>query len=173
MLYEILLYDFDFLIIICLSASTRTTNVTFQKSRVLGIMITLILFCWDFNNMSLTSAYSFRISCSVKSSSMIWTYWLFLRHIDTHYKCYVSKFPCPGNHDHASFCFVGISIVFPWLWLIASEFLALWNHRLWFWRLDYYFFFKAHRHALHMLRFKIPASWESWSCLILFLLGFQ
>ena len=43
---------------------------------------------WDSNSMSLTLAYSFRISCSMKSSSM------------------VSKFPCPGNHDHASFSFV-------------------------------------------------------------------
>ena len=88
-------------------------------------------------------------------------------HIDTHGKCYVSKFPCPGNDDHASFCFVGIAIVFPRLWLIASECMALWNFPLWRWLLLYYFFFKAHQHPPQMLHFKMPVSWEWWWCLML------
>ena len=65
-------------------------------------------FCWDSDNCSLTLAYSFRISCFRKSSSSDVDFLIimsFLRHTDTHPKCSVSKFPCPGNTVHASFCF--------------------------------------------------------------------
>ena len=86
-----------------------------------------------------------------------------------HCKSSFSKCPCPGNHDHVSFCW--IPVVVPLRWLIAWQIVDLWNPPLCFWLLVYYFLFKAHRHALQHLLFKIPVSWESWSCPFLLFLN--
>ena len=61
---------------------------------------------WDCKGISLILAYSFRISGSMKFPSMTLTSCFFgLKHIDTHHKCYVSKFSCPENPERVFFLF--------------------------------------------------------------------
>ena len=129
------------------------------------------VFLYDSNSIYLTVAYSLRISCSMKSSFMIATYWLLFLFLNTSTRTTTSLFQNPVSWESWTCLLLflcWIPIVCPWLWLIASEFIALWNPPLWFWLLDYYFVFKAHRHALQTCFCQNPVSWESWTCLILF-----
>ena len=88
---------------------TRTTNPPCRNSRVLGIMF-MSLFCLFLksNSCAFTLANCLTYCWSTKSSLWFWllvSYFVF-KHIDTHYKSSVSKFPCPGNHDHVLFFIV-------------------------------------------------------------------
>ena len=76
------------------------------KSRVSWEWWSCPICCCNSTSISLTLAYRFRTSGSMKLSSMISTSWslCLLRHIDTHGKSPVSKCPCPGNDDHVLFC---------------------------------------------------------------------
>ena len=106
----------------------------------------------------LALAYSFNTCRLLKSSSnMILTLLLFLFEGTSTRE---SKFPFqnPGDHIRRYVFLFDSMTIFPWLWLIVSKLVACWNPPpIWF-RLYYYFCFKAHRHANRHLLFKIPGT---------------
>ena len=118
-------------------------------------------FGWDSNSFSLSLTCNFRISCSLKSSPMILTSWLLFLFQGTPTRTtnalfQNSRVPVILMMPHC--VFLGIPIVVSCLWFIASIFLARWNHRLWFWLLDYFICLRLNdtRYKCSVSKFPVP-----------------